>query len=125
MTIFKALSGTPDAEKYPHAARWYKQIQSHESGFDALEGEKSDDISKYGPEAAAAKADDDDDDDVDLFASDDEEEDAAKAELTAKRLAEYHAKKAAKPKTSAFSGCFGEDLGVNILQLPSPLSPLM
>lgn len=48
--------------------------------------------------AAAPKADDDED--IDLFGSDDEEDDAEKAALTAKRLEEYKAKKALKPKTS-------------------------
>ncbi|KAJ3067746.1 hypothetical protein HDU99_003402 [Rhizoclosmatium hyalinum] len=41
--------------------------------------------------------------DFDLFASDDEEEDAEKAALVAQRLAEYNAKKAAKPKPVAKS----------------------
>jgi elongation factor 1-beta len=51
-------------------------------------------------EAAAAE----EEEDVDLFGSDDEEEDAAKAELTRKRLEEYNAKKAAKgPKPAAKS----------------------
>lgn len=111
VTIYKALSGAPDAEKYPHAARWYKHIASHEEGFETLPGDKSSDISLYGPDvsenavnpaAAPAKADEDDDDE-DLFASDDEEESAEKAALTAKRLEEYRAKKAAKPQTSMFS----------------------
>jgi len=37
-----------------------------------------------------------------LFGSDDEEEDAEKEALAAKRLEEYRAKKALKPKTSMF-----------------------
>jgi len=112
VTIFKALSGSPDGDKYPHAARWYKHIASHQSDFETLPGDKSTDISQYGPEvtpaavnpaAAPEKAAEDDDDEVDLFGSDDEEEDAEKAALTAKRLEEYKAKKAAKPKTIAKS----------------------
>lgn len=37
-----------------------------------------------------------------MFGSDDEEEDAEKEALAAKRLEEYRAKKALKPKTSMF-----------------------
>ena len=44
-----------------------------------------------------------DDDEVDLFGSDDEEDDKEKEALAAKRLAEYQAKKALKPKTSKFT----------------------
>lgn len=110
MTIYKALSSAPDAEKYPHAARWYKHIASQQEDFETLPGDKSTDISLYGPEVtpaavnpAAAPAAEEDDDEVDLFGSDDEEEDAEKAALTAKRLEEYKAKKALKPKTIAKS----------------------
>ncbi|KAJ3221334.1 hypothetical protein HDU81_010727, partial [Chytriomyces hyalinus] len=56
---------------------------------------------KKAPAAPAAKKDDDED--FDLFGSDDEEEDAEKAALVEARLKEYHAKKAAKPKTIAKS----------------------
>jgi len=112
ITIYKALSGAPDSVKYPNAARWYKNILSYESEFESLPGEQSTDISQYGPEvventvnpaAAPEKAEEEDDDDVDLFGSDDEEDDKEKAELAAKRLEEYRAKKALKPKTIAKS----------------------
>ncbi len=54
--------------------------------------------------AAAAEAEEEeDDDDVDLFGSDDEEVDEAAEKLKAQRLAEYNAKKAAKPKPAAKS----------------------
>jgi elongation factor 1-beta len=108
VTILKALSGAPDAAKYPNVARWYKQIQSYETEFNDLPGEASTDISKYGPEvvenavnpaAAPAAAEEEEEEDVDLFGSDDEE-DAEKEALAAKRLEEYRAKKALKPKTS-------------------------
>jgi elongation factor 1-beta len=110
VTIYKALSGAPDSAKYPNAARWYKNINSYETEFETLPGEQSTDISKYGPEtventvdpAAAPAAEEEDDEDVDLFGSDDEEEDAEKEALAAKRLEEYRAKKALKPKTSMF-----------------------
>ncbi|GAA5825452.1 hypothetical protein JCM11251_006990 [Rhodosporidiobolus azoricus] len=52
------------------------------------------------PEAAKPVADEEDD--VDLFASDDEVDEEAEA-LKAKRVAEYQAKKANKPKTIAKS----------------------
>jgi len=102
VTVYSALSSAPDADKYPNAARWHKNIASYQGEFESLPGDKSSDISKYGPTAAAA-ADDADDDDLDLFGSDDEEEDAEKEALAAKRLAEYRAKKALKPKTIAKS----------------------
>jgi elongation factor 1-beta len=41
--------------------------------------------------------------DIDLFGSDDEEEDAEAEKLKAQRLAEYNARKAAKPKPAAKS----------------------
>jgi len=109
VTVFKAIPKAPDADKYPNAARWYKQINSYETDFETLPGDKSTDISQYGPEVTpsavnpAAAPDAEDDDEVDLFGSDDEEEDAEKAALTAKRLEEYKAKKALKPKTIAKS----------------------
>lgn len=54
--------------------------------------------------AAAAEAEEEeDDDDVDLFGSDDDEVDEAAEKLKAQRLAEYNAKKAAKPKPAAKS----------------------
>ncbi len=106
VTVYKAISKAPDADKYPNAARWYKHIHSHETEFETLPGDKTTDISQYGPEVTAAAVNPaaapeaEDDDEVDLFGSDDEEEDAEKAALTAKRLEEYRKKKEAKPKTS-------------------------
>jgi elongation factor 1-beta len=97
VTIYKAVKDAPDANKYPYAARWYKNIHSQHANFETLPGDKSTDISKYGPETVAAA---EEEDDVDLFGSDDEDDDAEKAALTAKRLEEYKAKKANKPKTS-------------------------
>jgi len=109
VTVYKSIPKAPDADKYPNAARWYKHIHSHETEFEVLPGDKSTDISQYGPEVTpaavnpAAAPDAEDDDEVDLFGSDDEEEDAEKAALTAKRLEEYKKKKDAKPKTIAKS----------------------
>jgi len=107
VAVYKALANAPDAEKYPHAARWYKHITSRTDAFEALPGDASLPASAYGPETAPATAtpaaDEEEDEDVDLFGSDDEEEEAAKAELTKKRLEEYNAKKAAKPKPLAKS----------------------
>ncbi len=68
-----------------------------------LPGEKKA-VSAYGPtvvvKAAPKPADDDD---IDLFGSDDEEEDAEAERVKAQRLAEYNAKRAAKPKPAAKS----------------------
>ncbi|KAI4867889.1 hypothetical protein F4820DRAFT_445707 [Hypoxylon rubiginosum] len=112
VAVFKALKSTPAADKYPHAARWYKHIASFEDEFATLPGDASKPYTVYGPEVAAvtlnpAKApateEAEDDDDVDLFGSDDEEEDAEAVRVREERLAAYKAKKDAKPKTTAKS----------------------
>ncbi|XP_013390669.1 elongation factor 1-beta [Lingula anatina] len=96
VAVFSALSGPPSADLC-HALRWYNHIKSFGKATASFPGQKKD-VSAYGPAggASAADDDDDDDDDIDLFGSD-EEDDAAAAELKEKRLAEYAAKKAAKP----------------------------
>jgi len=110
VSVYKATTKAPAADKYPHAARWYKHIASYVDAFESLPGDASLPASSYGPDAAPAAVNPskapaaEDDDDVDLFGSDDEEEDEAQAELTKKRLAEYAAKKASKgPKPAAKS----------------------
>ena len=96
--------------KYPHAVRWYKHIATYEKEFDSLPGDASAAYSTYGPNAQEIAVNPtpekaaEEDDDVDLFGSDDEEEDAEAAKIREQRLAEYHAKKAAKgPKPAAKS----------------------
>ncbi|OGM44277.1 translation elongation factor 1 subunit beta [Aspergillus bombycis] len=111
VVTFKAFSGAPDAEKYPHVARWYKHIASHEADFATLPGDASKPHTTYGPESTELptnpkdKPAADDDDDMDLFGSDDEEEeDPEVAKKHAENLAAYQAKKAAKgPKPAAKS----------------------
>ncbi|KAG6022716.1 hypothetical protein E4U19_007315 [Claviceps sp. Clav32 group G5] len=111
VTCFKALQSSPDAQKYPNAARWYKHIASFEDEFNSLSGDSTKPYTVYGPEtseltlnpAAAPAAAEEDDDDVDLFGSDDEEEDAEAARVREERLAEYRKKKEAKPQTIAKS----------------------
>jgi len=110
-TTFKALKATPDASKYPHAARWFKHIASYEEEFPTLPGDSSKEYTTYGPDANAltlnpAKApatEEDDDDEVDLFGSDDEEEDAEAERIRNERLAEYKKKKEGKTKPAAKS----------------------
>jgi elongation factor 1-beta len=101
--VYKALSGPPDATAAPHAARWYRHIQSYETEFRSLPGSSKAGealtASTSAPSAAATAAEDDDD--VDLFGSDDEEDDAEAERIKAERVAEYAAKKANKPKTIA------------------------
>lgn len=105
------MKASPAADKYPNAARWYKHIASYESEFATLPGDASKAYTTYGPEAVAvainpakapAKAEEEEED-VDLFGSDDEEEDAEAARIREERLAEYKAKKSAKPKLAAKS----------------------
>ncbi|KAI1779916.1 putative elongation factor 1-beta [Hypoxylon cercidicola] len=111
VAVFKALKSAPAADKYPHAARWYKHIASFEDEFPTLPGDASKPYTVYGPEEAAVTlnpakapaAEAAEDDDVDLFGSDDEEEDAEAVRVREERLAAYKAKKEAKPKTTAKS----------------------
>ncbi|PYI25589.1 elongation factor 1 beta/delta chain [Aspergillus indologenus CBS 114.80] len=110
VVTFKAFSGAPDAEKYPHVARWYKHIASYEAEFSTLPGDASKEYTTYGPEATELPTNPKDkpaaeDDDMDLFGSDeDEEEDAEAVKEREARLAEYKKKKEAKgPKPAAKS----------------------
>jgi elongation factor 1-beta len=111
VVVFKALSASPDAAKYPNAARWYKHIASYEDDFATLPGDASKPYTVYGPEVAevtlnpakAPAAAEEEEEDVDLFGSDDEEEDAEAARIREERLAEYRKKKEAKPKVAAKS----------------------
>jgi elongation factor 1-beta len=110
ITLLKDISAAPDANKFPHLARWYKHMQSYS------DNERSAFPSQAVPAAVTAKAsngaaapaakgdDDDDDDDMDLFGSDDDEEEteAAKAEKAA-RVAAYEEKKKKKPQVIAKS----------------------
>ncbi|KAH8425988.1 translation elongation factor 1 subunit beta [Aspergillus melleus] len=104
---FKAFSGAPDAEKYPHVARWYKHIASFESDFASLPGDSAKAYTAYGPESTDLptnpKNKPEDDDDMDLFGSDSEEEDPEVVKEREANLAAYKAKKAAKPKPVAKS----------------------
>ncbi|KAI8881087.1 hypothetical protein K501DRAFT_253825 [Backusella circina FSU 941] len=90
-SVFNALTEGPSAEAYPHLARWYAHIAAVK-GLDAK-------TAAAAPAAAAAA--EEDEDDIDLFGSDDEEVDEAAEKLKAQRVAEYNAKKAAKPKPVA------------------------
>ena len=102
MHVFKALSAPPDSAAAPHAARWYKHIQSYESVFGSLPGSSKagEALTASAPAPAASAAAEDDDDEVDLFGTDDED-DAEAERIKAERVAEYAAKKANKPKTIA------------------------
>lgn len=111
VVTFKAVKSAPDAGKYPHVARWYKHIASYEPEFSSLPGDASKEYTAYGPDnteipvnakkAAAPAAEDEDD--MDLFGSESEEEDAEVVAQREKNLAEYKAKKQAKPKPAAKS----------------------
>jgi elongation factor 1-beta len=94
VAVFEAVKAEPCSNKFPHASRWFRHIQSYASEFAALPGTKKA-LGAYGPAASIAKAEDDEDD---LFGEDDdnEEVDEAAEEQKAQRLAEYKAKKAAK-----------------------------
>lgn len=103
---FKAFSGAPDAEKYPHVARWYKHIASFESDFGSLPGDSSKAYTAYGPESndlPTNPKNKPEDDDMDLFGSDSEEEDPEVVKEREARLAEYRKKKESKPKPVAKS----------------------
>lgn len=107
---FKAFSSAPDAQKYPHVARWYKHIASYETEFSTLPGDPSKAYTAYGPETSTLPTNtkeqaEDDDDDLNLFDSDDEDEqeDPEVVKEREARLAEYRKKKEAKPKPAAKS----------------------
>ncbi|KAI8620054.1 hypothetical protein BC830DRAFT_638662 [Chytriomyces sp. MP71] len=116
VAVYEAVKAPVAAAKYPHVARWWNHINARGGKTAKFPGTKKS-ISAYGPSGAAPAAPaakkaapapspaakKDEEEDFDLFASDEEEEDAEKAALTAKRLAEYNAKKAAKPKPVAKS----------------------
>lgn len=107
---YKAFSSAPDAEKYPHLARWYKHIASYESEFSSLPGDSSKPFTAYGPDASELPSrpkekSGDDDDDMDLFGSDDEEDDQAAKEQAAK-LAELKKKKEGEGKPKAVAKSF-------------------
>lgn len=129
VACFKSLKESPDAAKYPHAARWWEHIASYEADFTTLPGDTSKPYSAYGPDVVAAE---EEDDTVDLFASDEEEEDAEAARIREQRLATYKAKKAAKPKAAAKSvvimdvkpwGAYYRDLLCSIPFICSILTP--
>ncbi|KAJ5794041.1 hypothetical protein N7457_000640 [Penicillium paradoxum] len=108
VVTFKAFSAAPDAAKYPHVARWYKHIASYESEFSTLPGDSSAAFTAYGPETTELPSNpkdkpEEEEDDEDIFGSDSEEEDAEVVAERNKRLAEYKAKKANKPKPAAKS----------------------
>jgi elongation factor 1-beta len=95
-------SAAPDAKQYPHAARWYRHIDSWKSEHSSLP--KGTPLAAGGPSSApAAAGGDDDDDDIDLF-GEDEEEDAEAERVKAERVAQYNEAKAAKAAANAAAG---------------------
>lgn len=113
VAVFKALSSSPAADKYPNAARWYRHVATFQDEFANLPGDASQSYETYGPEVneltinpakAPEKAvEEEEDDDVDLFGSDDEEESEEQIRIREERLKAYNEKKAAKPKVAAKS----------------------
>lgn len=49
VVTFAAVPAAPDAEKYPHLARWYRHIASYEDEFAALPGDAFRHFTNYGP----------------------------------------------------------------------------
>ncbi|KAH6597631.1 hypothetical protein BASA82_000945 [Batrachochytrium salamandrivorans] len=99
VAVFEAVKKAP-AATFPYVLRWFNHIAHFGATSSSFPGTKKS-ADSYGPAAAPAATEDEDD--IDLFGSDDEEEDAEAEKLKAARLAEYHAKKALKPKTLAKS----------------------
>ncbi|KAM0683373.1 Translation elongation factor 1 beta [Mitosporidium daphniae] len=101
--VLKSLGASPvDAKLYPHVARWARCVAFNveKKSICNSQCEIANLILKTASvSVSSSKANDDD---VDLFGSD-EEEDAEAEALKAKRLAEYNAKKAAKPVVIAKS----------------------
>lgn len=105
MVSYKAFKGAPDATKYPHVARWYKNIASYESEFSTLPGDPSKAFTTYGPESSVLPTNPKaaDDDDMDLFGSESDEEDPEIVAERERNLAAYRKKKESKPKPVAKS----------------------
>ncbi|ATY62447.1 Proteasome component C1 [Cordyceps militaris] len=105
ISCYRALESAPSAAQYPHAARWYNHIASHEPVFSDIPGDTSKTYQDYGPELIERPSfgpSENDDNDVDLFGSDNED-DAEAARIREQRLADYKMRKAAKPKAIAKS----------------------
>jgi len=112
VTAFLKLGSAPDRASAPHAARWYKHINSYsESERNEWHGEKksssssssSSSTSTQAPAAAPAKKAEEkpaaaDDNDIDLFGDDDEEAEKAAEEERERRAQEALAKKKATGK---------------------------
>ncbi|CAL9729339.1 elongation factor 1-beta [Monosporozyma unispora] len=77
---------------YPNFTRWVNHLAAKADEFESFPAASG---------ASTEAAEEEDDDDVDLFGSDDEEEDAEAEKLKAQRIAEYNARKAAKPPKPA------------------------
>ncbi|RKF81726.1 Elongation factor 1-beta [Golovinomyces cichoracearum] len=109
VTTFKALKSAPSPECYPHAARWYKHIDSYKDEFSSLPGDSSKEYSAYGGEITETtsepvkKPQNEEEDEIDLFGSDDEEEDAEAERIRNERIAEYKKKKEGKVLPAAKS----------------------
>ncbi|KAJ3054977.1 Elongation factor 1-beta, partial [Rhizoclosmatium hyalinum] len=101
--LLGAAAATPVAAKPGEESLPPNMADPNSSLFTATPAAAVSPAKKAAPAPAPAKKAADEDEDFDLFADDDEEEDAEKAALVAKRLEEYNAKKALKPKTIAKS----------------------
>lgn len=77
---------------YPNFTRWVNHLAAKADEFESFPAASA--------AASAAAAEEEDDDDVDLFGSDEEEDEEAE-KLKAQRVAEYNARKAAKPPKPA------------------------
>jgi elongation factor 1-beta len=109
--VYEAVKKQP-AEKFINALRWYKHISSYSSAEQSgFTGDKKDAVSYLSNAAGSSaakkpeskpKKEEEEDDDIDLFGSDDEVDEEAER-LKEQRLAEYRAKKSAKPKVIAKS----------------------
>jgi len=96
VSVFDSLGSAPCAKKYPHIARWHKNVASFEKGERSgwpKEASSGAGGEANGATAAAAGGDDD----IDLFGSDDEEADEEKERIKQERLREYAEKKSKKP----------------------------
>ena len=102
VVLLSGVNKAPDAGKYPHANRWYKNVSSYSIDERKKLPGVIKSLSDFGVTGGAGKKTDagDDDDDMDLFGSDeDEEAEKAKAE----RVKAYQEKKSKKPALVAKS----------------------
>jgi len=96
VVVHEAVGKAPDANTFPHVARWFRHIGSFGESTALFPGDKKA-VSSFAFVVRKEETVEEDEDDIDLFGSDNEEEDAEAARVREERLKEYAEKKKKKP----------------------------